>query len=73
MDKLNPMELTVTFSQAEPPYSRPSPGDPLPDINTYPILATEGTGVGGAQANTVSTFVSDLLRTLLDSMWCVVE
>ena len=55
-DKLNPMELTVTFSQPEVPYARPNPGEPLLDINTFPILSTEGTA--GAKANTISTFVS---------------
>ena len=56
-DKLNPMELTVTFFQSEVPYDRPTPGEPLPDINTYPILSTEGIAAG-TKANTVSTFVS---------------
>ena len=56
-DKLNPMELTVTFSQPEVPYDRPTPGEPLPDINTYPILSTDGIAAG-TKANTVSTFVS---------------
>ncbi|KAK7110878.1 integrin alpha-PS1-like [Littorina saxatilis] len=55
-DKLNPMELSVKFYQDEAVFSRPNPGDPLPDINQYPILSTEGTAAG-AEANTVSTYV----------------
>lgn len=54
-DKLNPMELAVTFSQSEPPYARPRSGDPLPNINTYPVLST--TGAMEAEPNTVSTLV----------------
>jgi hypothetical protein len=51
------MELTVKFSQAEMAYNRPRPGDPLPNINNYPILATTGVEAG-AEANMVSTYVS---------------
>ncbi|XP_076467548.1 integrin alpha-PS1-like [Babylonia areolata] len=55
-DKLNPMELTVTFSIDEKAYSPGSPGSPLPNINEYPILSTDGV-VAGAEPNTVSTYV----------------
>ncbi|KAL8621290.1 hypothetical protein ACOMHN_008115 [Nucella lapillus] len=55
-DKLNPMELTVMFSMQEKAYGRPSPGEPLPNINEYPILATEGSAAG-SDRNTVSTYV----------------
>lgn len=67
-DKLNPMELTVKFSQTEPSYVRPRPGDPLPNINSYPILSTEGVAVG-AEANTVSTYV-DFVKQCGDDNMC---
>ncbi|PVD30464.1 hypothetical protein C0Q70_09730 [Pomacea canaliculata] len=66
-DKLNPMELAVTFSQSEPPYARPRSGDPLPNINTYPVLST--TGAMEAEPNTVSTLV-DFVKECGDDNLC---
>ncbi|KAK7477071.1 hypothetical protein BaRGS_00031657 [Batillaria attramentaria] len=67
-DKLNPMELTVTFSLEEQSYTRPNPGEPLPDINNYPILSTAGTAAGD-KPNTVSVMV-DFVKECGDDNKC---
>lgn len=54
-DKLNPMELTLSFSLNEHEYTRPQPGQPLTAINEYPILSTHGSA--GDSHNTVSVMV----------------
>ena len=50
------MELKIKFSQDEARYSRPNPGDPLPRINEYPILSTQGVEAG-QEPNAVYTQV----------------
>ncbi|XP_067649409.1 integrin alpha-PS1-like isoform X1 [Haliotis asinina] len=60
-DKLNPLIFDISYKLEERPYTRPTPGQPLLNINDYPILAT-----AGAEMETTKTALTTMVEFVKD-------